>query len=113
MTRFLLGIAVAILVFAAIQAGCGPADENESPERTPVVSLDCDELVCTLLVHYASEVRVYDTVDLDAYHLWEDNQGYLDERRLTYRFPLPDTGVVVAEACNSEVCTTAVEPTQD
>lgn len=106
----LLGAAVLIgcLSFAAIQS-CGP-DGTETLERTPVVSFDCPEGVCTLLVHYASEVRVYDTQSLEAHHLWEDYLGYVTERRLTYRFPAPDTSVVVAEACNpSGVCIWAVE----
>jgi len=107
MTRVLLAIAAAILVFAAIQAGsCGPDSESEIV-RTPVAELGCDELVCTLLVWDASEVRVYDDVDL-FYHRWSDDQGYLDDRRLTYRFPLPPSGIVIAEACNPQgMCTTA------
>lgn len=107
----LLGAAVLVgcLSFAAIQS-CGPDQDFDVVERTPVVSLDCPEGVCTLLVHYASEVRVYDTQSLAAHHLWEDYQGYVTERRLTYRFPAPDTSVVVAEACNpSGVCTWAAE----
>lgn len=100
-TRLFVAVAlVGCLLFAAIQS-CGPDQDPGLLERTPVVSFDCPEGVCTLLVHYASEVRLYDTLSLDAHHLWEDYQGYVTERRLTYRFPVPeDTGVVVAEACN-------------
>jgi len=113
MTRLLLAASVALLLAAAVYSeGCG-SDSQFDSGVAPVAEIGCTDLVCTLLVWNASEVRVYDTVDPNAYHMWEDYQGYLDERRLTYRFPLPPTGVALAEACNPEGVCTTVESTED
>ena len=102
-TRLLAAVVLfGCLSFVAVQS-CGPDSDSESP-LTPVAELGCDDLVCTLLVWNASEVRVYDDED-QYYHRWSDYPGYLDGRRLTYRFPLPISGIVIAEACNPDgVC---------
>lgn len=96
-------MAVAMAVTLAAFAACGSVELGEE-DRPPVAELTCDDLVCTLLVWNSSEVRVYDDEDR-YYHRWSDYQGYLDGRRLTYRFPLPPSGIVIAEACNPDgVC---------
>lgn len=108
---FWLGVAISALLTVFI--ACGPSTSVDE-ERAPVVGVGCADGVCTLLVHYASYVRVESAQHPQGVHkyMWQDDPGYTTDRRLTYRFPV-DAPFVVVLACNlDDYCVEVTEPTQ-